>query len=282
VVHSAWPVDFCMPLSYFEPSISLTVQLMELCKSSDRSPTFVFISSVGSVISNSEEIIPEKIVRDWLRAETMGYTQSKLVAERLIAATAANHGVKSIICRIGQLGGVLNHDIWNDKVPCWPEKEWLPAMLATSVQLGAVPSSLDSLDRIDWMPVDVTAAVVCDIMSAGSHEACQVYNIVNPHTITWTELLPELSSFGASKRVALLDWIRLLKEHIETDQERCSAATGLVDFFESACATGKGKPLIDCSKSLALSPTLQGAQGISVDLMERWIGQWSFSRRMWV
>jgi thioester reductase-like protein len=277
LVHSAWPVDFCMPLSYFEPSISLTVQLIELCKFSDRSPTFVFISSLGSVISNSEDTIPEEIVHDWLRAETMGYTQSKLVAERLVAATATTHGVKSIICRIGQLGGVLNYDIWNDKVPCWPEKEWLPAMLASSIQLGAVPSSLGSLDRIDWMPVDVTAAVVCDLMSAGSHRACQVYNIVNPHPTIWTELLSELSSFGKLKRVAFLDWIRLLKERIETDQEGCSPATGLVDFFESACATGKGKPLIDCSRSFALSSTFKSAQGISVDLMERWIGQWSFS-----
>ncbi|KAI4852475.1 acetyl-CoA synthetase-like protein [Aureobasidium sp. EXF-8845] len=279
VVHSAWPVDFCMPLSYFEPSISLTVRLIELCKSSDRSPTFVFISSIGSVIGNSEDPIPEEIVHDWLRAETMGYTQSNLVAERLIAATAATNGVKSIICRIGQLGGVLNHDIWNDKVPCWPEKEWLPTMLATSIQLGAIPSSLGSLDRIDWMPVDVTAAVVCDIMSAGSHEACQVYNIVNPHPTTWTELLSELSCFGELKKVAFPDWVRLLEEHIESDQERNTLAAGLIEFFKSGCAAGKWKPLIDCSKSLAQSPTLKGAQGISGDLMERWIGQWSFSSR---
>jgi thioester reductase-like protein len=280
VVQNAWPVDFCMPLSYFEPSIRLTAQLMEFCKSSNHTPTFVFISTVGAVLSTSRDPIPEEIVHDWLSAETMGYTQSKLVAECLIAATTASTGVRSVICRLGQLGGVLNHDIWDGKVPQWPEKEWLPAMLASSIQLGAIPASLGSLERVDWMPVDVAAAVVCELVSIGSGipEVCQVYNIVNPQTTTWAEFSSELAAYKDMKRVTFSDWIELLKERVESGEEKDTPATGLVDFFESACAAGKGKPAIDCSKSLILSPTLKGAQGISVELMEQWIGQWSSSR----
>jgi hypothetical protein len=135
-------------------------------------------------------------------------------------------------------------------------------LLASSIQLGVIPSSLDSLDKIDWMPIDVVTAVVCDIIPAESHEACQVYNIVNPHTTTWTESLPELSCFDKLKRVAFPDWVRVLEERIESDQGGCSLASSLIDFFESACANGKEKPLIDCSKSLAIGPTLKNAQGI--------------------
>ncbi|KAI4741041.1 acetyl-CoA synthetase-like protein [Aureobasidium sp. EXF-12298] len=278
VVQNAWPVDFCMPLSHFESSIRLTAQLMELCMSCDRSPTFVFVSSIGAV-GTSKDLIPEEVVHDWLKAEAMGYTQSKLVAECLVAATTAITDVKSVIYRLGQLGGVLNDEPWGDKVPQWPKKEWLPAMLASSIQLGAIPASLGSLDRIDWMPVDVAAATLCEIMLDGSQirESCQVYNIVNPQTTTWTDLLPELAAFKNLKRVALSDWIRLLKEQVESGHGRNIPAAGLVEFFESACETEKRKPSIDNSKSLALSPALRNAQSISVELMERWISQWSFS-----
>lgn len=189
-------------------------------------------------------------------------------------------GVKSVICRLGQLGGVLKNDIWNGKIPQWPEKEWLPAMLASSIQLGAIPSSLGSLDIIDWMPVDVAAATICELMSAGSgvREACQVYNIVNPQTITWTDLLPELEAYKELERATLSDWVELLKGHIENDQGKNIPATSLVEFFESACETGRKRSLVDCSKSLALSPILEGTQCMSADLMERWITQWSFSK----
>ncbi|KAH0292109.1 acetyl-CoA synthetase-like protein, partial [Aureobasidium sp. EXF-3399] len=232
-----------------------------------------------SVLRNSRGPVSEEVVHDWLRAETMGYTQSKLVAERLIAEITATTGVKSLICRLGQLGGVLDHDAGNSKVPEWPEKEWLPAMLASSIQLGAIPSSLDSLDSIDWVPVDVAAATICELISAGSaiREACQVYNIVNPQTTSWTELLPQLAAYRGLKRVALPDWVGLLEKHIQSGPGKNIPAMSLVDFFESAYENGKKKPLVDCSKSLALSPALNGTRRIGVDLMERWISQWSFS-----
>lgn len=246
--------------------------------SCDSSPAFMFLSSIGSV-GTSKDLIPEEVVHNWLRAEVMGYTQSKFVAECLVAATTATTGVRSVICRLGQFGGVSNHNIWNDKVTQWLEKEWVPAMLASSIQLGAIPASLGSLDRIDWMPVDVAAATVCEIMFAGSEnrEVCQVYNIVNPQKTTWTDSLPELAAYKNLKRVALSDWVRLLKEHVESGHGRNVPAAGLVEFFESACGTEKRKLSIDNSKSLALSPALRNAQPISVELMERWISQWSFS-----
>lgn len=251
---------------------------MELCKSADLKPTFVFISAIGSILGDSKDPAPEEVCQDWLRAEPMGYTQSKLIAERLIATTAATTGVKSVICRIGQLGGVLNEEIWNGKVPPWPEKEWLPAMLASSIQLSAVPSSLGLLDKIDWVPADLAAAAVCELMSAASamHELCQIYHITNPQPTAWKDLLPKLEPYANLQRVTLADWVALLRKRVDSGSESVVPAIGLIEFFERACAELK-KPMIDCSKSLTLSPTLKKTQRISVDVMERWIGQWRFS-----
>ncbi|THW66981.1 acetyl-CoA synthetase-like protein [Aureobasidium pullulans] len=278
VIHNAWPVDFCMPLSHFEPSIRMTAELMQLCKSADCAPTFVFISSIGSVIGNDTPLVTEEVVHDWLAAENMGYTQSKLVAERLIATAATKKGVKSAICRVGQLGGVLNHEVWGDEVPHWPEKQWLPAMLASSIRLGAIPSSLASLNRVDWFPVDVAAATVCELVLAtpATADICNVYNIVNPQLTTWDHLLSELKAYKDLERVTLADWVVLLKKNIDGGQVDVPAAS-LVEFFEGACESETQKPLVDCSKSMALSPTLRGTQAISVELMECWIRQWSFS-----
>ncbi|KAI4718333.1 acetyl-CoA synthetase-like protein [Aureobasidium sp. EXF-10727] len=280
VIQNAWPVDFCMPLSHFEPSIRVTAEVMDFCKSADHSPTFVFISSIGSVLGSSKDVVTEEVVHDWLSAENMGYTQSKLVAERLIATTAATTGVKSVICRVGQLGGVLNHELWKDKVPQWPETGWLPALLASSIQLCAIPSSLGSLDRIDWLPVDVAGSILCELMSAASaiHEVCQVYNIVNPDSTTWQGLLSKLKAYEDLEKVALVDWVALLRNYMNNGQESNVPALRLIDFFERACGDATTKPMVDCSKSLAMSPTLASTQRISLDLMERWISQWSFSR----
>lgn len=280
VIQNAWPVDFCMPLSHFEPSLRITAELMEFCKSADFKPIFVFISTIGSVCSNYKDLITEEVVEDWLRAEPMGYTQSKLIVERLVATTAATTGVKSVICRVGQLGGVLNNELWHGKPPAWPEKEWLPAMLASSIQLGAVPSSLGLLDRIDWVPADVAAASVCELMSAASavHELCQVYHIVNPRSTTWKDLVPNLEVYGVLKEIALVEWIALLREHVDRGSKSVGPALGLIAFFERPLKIDRKKSTIDCSKSLALSPTLRSSQHISADLMKRWISQWSFSK----
>jgi hypothetical protein len=37
-------------------------------------------------------------------------------------------------------------------------KEWIPAVLASSIHFGADPSLLGSLDRINWLPANVAAA----------------------------------------------------------------------------------------------------------------------------
>ena len=153
-------------------------------------------------------------------------------------------------------------------------------MLASSIQLGAIPSSLGLLDRIDWVPADVAAASICELMSASSavHELCQVYHIVNPQHITWKDLLPKLEAYGNLEKVALVDWVALLKERVDGGRGSAVPALRLTEFFERACKIDGKKLTIDCSKSLALSPTLRGTQYISAELMKRWISQWSFSR----
>jgi thioester reductase-like protein len=276
VIHNAWPVDFCKPLSHFECSIKTTMDLMRLCDSAEHATTFIFVSTIGSVLGQAETPVPEEVVDDWLAAEKMGYTQSKLIAERLVAASATSR-VKSVICRMGQLGGVADVKAWGEKVPAWPRKEWLPAMLASSLRLGAIPCNLVSLERVDWLPVDVAATVLLELAFTASavEKSCQVFNVVKPRPNTWATLLPSLKQYARLENVSLGEWVVRLKRSV--DGAESLPAAGLIEFFESVCRDGVGKPAIETSKANALSVSLTNAQPITVKLMERWICEWDFN-----
>ena len=57
---------------------------------------------------------------------TMGYGESKYVVEHLLEKAGEVSGVKSSICRIGQVGGpVIKGGMWN-------KQEWLPTVSSTT------------------------------------------------------------------------------------------------------------------------------------------------------
>lgn len=280
VILNAWPVDFCMPLSGFEHHIRATAQLMDLCASAEHKVLFTFISTIGAAIKSSGSVVYEEVIADWAAAEDMGYTQTKLVAERLVSTHSAVFGIKSVICRVGQLGGVSDTTQLRGWSPSWPEKQWVPTMLAASKQLGVIPSALAALNKVDWLPVDVAAAVVCELVFAAddNETMCQVFHVVNPHSVAWSSLLPSLKSWLDLERVSFTDWVARLKPSIEDKPDGNVAAAGLVDFFESACQNDSEIPEIDVSKAKARSLSLQHARPINADLMERWIRQWGFGQ----
>ena len=81
--------------------------------------------------------------------------------------------------------------------------EWLPSLLASSAFEGVVPETLGPLNNVDWVPVDLVARIIVELLAGnqsvrGENEkalqrrqlAPTVYHIVNPSVTTWSELLP--------------------------------------------------------------------------------------------
>lgn len=69
-------------------------------------------------------MVPEAAVHDLSVAKNSGYGASKLVSELILAEAAAQSGIRTSVCRVGQVAGpVLNgeHGIWN-------RQEWLPTV----------------------------------------------------------------------------------------------------------------------------------------------------------
>lgn len=164
----------------------------------------------------------------------MGYAQAKLVAEHLVArareAAGADADAEFRVLRVGQIVGDARHGVWN-------ASEAVPLMLRSAVSVGALPE-LEG-EEVRWLPVDVVARACVEI-GVGGVAPAGVYNVVNPHALSWAEgvlpLLRECGGLGDFEVVGVGEWLgRLRGGDPERDPE-----VKLVGFWEGKYG-GKGK-----------------------------------------
>ncbi|KAG8768784.1 hypothetical protein FRC12_005382 [Ceratobasidium sp. 428] len=117
IIHNAWQVNFNLTLQSFEPSIKGTQNLLELAFNPTAPtglPRFVFTSSVSAAgfrESNNKKL-EEKYISLEHGANNIGYSRSKLVAERLLESARAS-GLETCIIRLGQLTGDKRSGAWS-------------------------------------------------------------------------------------------------------------------------------------------------------------------------
>ena len=104
--------------------------------------------------------IQEESLNSWDSAQEMGYAQSKLIAEQLLDAAATISGVRSIVCRVGQIAGPTTEQ------GIWSLNEWFPSIIASSAKIGKLPSELGTMNNVDWIPVDLVAKVLVELLFA--------------------------------------------------------------------------------------------------------------------
>lgn len=214
IIHSAWAVNFNLPLLSFEPQhIRGVYNLLEhiaLRTTHNRPAQFYFCSSVSaasgtpkasqssqsatSTSTSTSTIVAETRIADLSHAQHTGYGRSKLVAERITHAAMQATGSMARVLRIGQLAGDTRQAVWNDT-------EAIALMIRS-----ALPSSAGCLPRLDerpsWLPVDRAAEVIeqlaffCD--SEDERDVDLAYHIVNPCTFHFArDLLPMLRAHPA-------------------------------------------------------------------------------------
>ncbi|MCJ1438984.1 hypothetical protein MMC27_008374 [Xylographa pallens] len=273
VIHNAWEVNFNLPFSKFATQIFGVRQLIDFSSASTKGASIFFISSIGAVMNwgadpNRGVEVPESTFDDWTLPENMGYTESKFVAERLLSAAAYEEtGIPCTICRVGQIAGPVG------KQGMWNKQEWIPSIIASSKYLGQLPESLGSMDTIDWIPVDILAQIIMDLVkapptgaTAPSNEATPiqkangtarppsrapsgpsstlppVYHAVNPSTTTWASLLPTIQQHlsAPSHPIAVApfaSWLAALRHSSATTSDADAAsrnpALKLLDFLET-------------------------------------------------
>lgn len=165
IIHAAWPVNFQLPLPSFEPHIQGLHNLLQLSLSSPyTSPTkLLFCSSVSTALgAPSPSHIPESVIEDLDYASDMGYGQSKLVGEHIVAAAVRTAGAQASILRIGQVVGDGKFGMWNDN-------EAFPSIVRSALTMGVLP---ELPIKCEWLPVDTLAECVIEL--AGLAEASVV------------------------------------------------------------------------------------------------------------
>ncbi|KAL2835427.1 hypothetical protein BJY01DRAFT_259225 [Aspergillus pseudoustus] len=303
IIHNAWPVNFNLSLSSFEPSLAGVVNLINFVNTQQPSvqPTHLFfISSISSTMNHRTEtgLTPESIIT----TESLGpngYAESKYIAEHLLNHANVQEQDTSLrgsfsFARVGQVAGpVRAPGIWN-------HTEWFPSLVLSSLHVGALPNTLGAaMDRVDWMPVDLLARVLVDLAleSGDEREGVNVYHPVNTHPVSWTDIRPVVAEILARvsgktvETISFREWI----QRVRTDVESLGASAGagskvtetelkealarspaakLLQFFEGIMAETESGSVLDTTVTAQLSDKLSAVDAIKPDWIEKWVTEW--------
>lgn len=289
IIHNQWPVNFNIRLASFESHLAGVRGLINFSATFPDPPMILFVSSLSSITTlTGRETVPEAMITDSTAPSPMGYGESKYAAEHVLNnATKASQGaISTAILRVGQIAGPVK-----SSTAAWPEREWLPSLVISSRTVQALPDTLGRMEKVDWMPVDLLADGICEILeshhawdmrtSAQNQPESNVFHVVNPGTTTWADIIaPLLSETGIPKTVSLKDWIELVRQGPEMDAiEHRNPAKKILPFYE---ALAGGKDVADndrerfakgnmarCSETFRQMPLISG------EMLVKWSRQWA-------
>lgn len=317
VVHNAWPVNFSLRLTAFRPQLAGLVSLFRLAAearpSAGRAADLVFISSVsaaGTVRPGggggggglAAAAAPERVLDLSEAPQTNGYARSKFISELLCDVAARELRIPVTVARVGQVAGSAGRHGGE-----WNRNEWLPSLVLGSVSMGCLPEDLGSqFSEIDWVPVDLLADALVDLVvspeargdrgdAGGGGGGARVYNLRNPHTTTWEELLPSIidtvrARLGCDSVLEVVPpsvWLTRLEDMASKedggfgdDAATKNPAIKLIEFYRDYLWKSDGKatalrtPPMEIEQACAQSPNLRRVESISPQSMQKWVGEW--------
>lgn len=301
IIHNAWSVNFILPLKSFRSQFDGLVNLFRLSASRSDPPKLLYVSSISSVAQlprvASVPSIPEKVVRNSDAPYDIGYAKSKLVSELLCDAAAQTLNIPVSFARVGQIAGVVGDGL--DSV--WSTAEWLPGLVVTSISNGLLSNDLGAeLNQIDWIPVDLLSKTILELVtgssqqeptndagSNGTSRGAEVFNLLNPRTTSWQELIPAIVSSVEKHSVKVLDtvpaseWLKKLQGTVDNfsgddtaDLVRMYPAVKLQEFYEAQLRDSEKAIRWDLDHSRSRSATLDGMPAIGRDWVEKWVERW--------
>jgi len=265
------------------------MSLLRFCYSG-RTKSLAFTSSISTCMGTgqiSKDIPESPIGSDPSVALSTGYAQSKYIIER-ISQTACLPEVLNIpiqMLRVGQMCGSTKTGHWNTN-------EMFPIMFATSAhpQMRAVP--VFSKKAIDWIPVDVAAETITQILLPESTSkpiglskigGYEVHNIVNPYPIAWSNLVDMLqnsslvSKLGRDRleEVSMAEWVRRLNVIADSDADTNDiCGLRLLGFFEDMVGDNSESKIFNTKKGREKSKRLRDLGPFSSAWLEGNIAAW--------
>ncbi|OBZ79958.1 L-aminoadipate-semialdehyde dehydrogenase large subunit [Grifola frondosa] len=234
IIHNAYRVDFNITLETFEPHVQALRYLIDLALSSSLAspPRLLFTSSV-SVVRNVQSNAPvEETYVDAPVAIGNGYSESKWVSERLLAAAASKTRLQPVVVRVGQLSG-SNSGAWNST-------DWVPVLIRSSIHVGCLP---DSDKEIAWIPADTAATCLIEMRNS----PVPVLHLVHPKPVPWSTIFQYVANTYNIPLVSYTAWLDLLEESnkelekgevLTKEVANQNPALLLLDFFRAIGSVG--------------------------------------------
>ncbi|KAI9030908.1 hypothetical protein CLU79DRAFT_785955 [Phycomyces nitens] len=265
VQHCAWLLDFNHPVEHYEKEcIQGLYNLVKFSYHQTNPIHLHFISSI-SASAGWGSVIPESpLPRNTKVAMPMGYAQSKYIVEHLFNYLTKEKKLPCIIERLGQVCGDSINGVWNTN-------EQYPLMFVGG---GNIMKTMPSIDiNVDWIPVNYASSCIVDIMIKTAGKALpvedSVFNIVNPQTVMWTDVLNAMRLCGMKfKTVTIEEWITQLR------QEQDIPAFKLLDFYENSFRNISEAQVWSTSKSSYLCPFLKDVPAFDINLLSKYISYW--------
>lgn len=166
------------------------------------------------------------------------------------------------LLRVGQLCGHTRTGYWNT------DEMW-PIMFASSAHpaISAIPDFRGKV--VDWVPVDIAAGTVRDILLSNQNDIYSVHNVVNPSPIAWSELVGMLQkgNLGPNEMnvVSMKEWVERLTSQVEagTSPDEISALRLLPFFEDMALEEEEEKKIFETEKTRGISKSLRECGGFS-------------------
>lgn len=197
--------------------------------------------SLDRVITEESPIGPGHLLPD-------GYSQSKYVAEQLVSVAAA----RNLPVTIYRPSNIMGHS----EKGTYPLNSLISILIKGCIQLGSAPE-LDA--ALNLIPVDYVTEVIARL-SLNKQTDGQVFNIVNPRSVSWTELIEWLKDVGYNITLSTHeDWILAL------EKQRDQGADNILI------------PLISLLKQKKLVRKALGALQVRDDKLSSWMTAWSIS-----
>jgi thioester reductase-like protein len=220
IYHSGAVVNLIYPYSTLKPTNVLgTQEILRLASLHTVKP--VHYVSTGAVFplvqqNNDTEPISEDTPLDAFDKLHIGYSQSKWVAEKLIA-TAHSRGIPCSIYRPSRIAGHSQTGLWNTS-------DFACRMLKGCIQMEIAPQQ-DTIEN--WVPVDYVSRAIMHLSQQETSQG-QVFHLINPKPIRWNELVDWICAFGYPLRK--LPYSLWRKEFTERTAE--NALTPLMELFQ--------------------------------------------------
>ncbi|MBI5768908.1 MAG: thioester reductase domain-containing protein [Verrucomicrobia bacterium] len=161
-----------------------------------------YVSTSGVFYSRAYrgKALPETDAAGHCEGHALGYSQTKWVAEQLVAAAAAR-GLPVTIHRAPFITGATDTGAWN-------ADDFICRLVRGVIALGAMPELAASMDLV---PVDYVARAITRLINAPAQPGVQRHHLAARNVVPWSALADWLAAHGYPvQRVPYADWLTRL------------------------------------------------------------------------